>query len=175
MEINKIDNLVELRDLAISNGMDINGKLIKYLNNEIKTNLKMETTLKASELRIGNFVKEEKRQDTYLCILSLGIGGEGRSGICVSQFPDTGESWKNAELSFIGIPLTEEWLVRLGFDKYSQLRREEFMLDYFDGKIIINAYSSDDNEGAISTNIKHVHQLQNLYFALTGEELTIKQ
>jgi hypothetical protein len=24
-------------------------------------------------------------------------------------------------------------------------------------------------------SIKHVHQLQNLYFALTGEELTLKQ
>ncbi len=27
----------------------------------------------------------------------------------------------------------------------------------------------------IWVNIKHVHQLQNLYFALTGKELTIKE
>ena len=29
-------------------------------------------------------------------------------------------------------------------------------------------------EGEVSVNIKHVHQLQNLYFALTGEELILE-
>jgi len=30
------------------------------------------------------------------------------------------------------------------------------------------------NDFCLSTNIKYVHELQNLYFALTGERLTIK-
>lgn len=29
-------------------------------------------------------------------------------------------------------------------------------------------------DGTFAAEIKHVHQLQNLYFALTGEELTLK-
>ena len=32
-----------------------------------------------------------------------------------------------------------------------------------------------ENDSTYLRDIKYVHQLQNLYFALTGEELTIKQ
>ena len=39
-------------------------------------------------------------------------------------------------------------------------------------------FDNDDSESFEiedkNINIKYVHQLQNLYFALTGEELTIK-
>lgn len=72
------------------------------------------------------------------------------------------------------IPLTEEWLVRMGFEKYS---------DGGELKGIDCFYCKGKLKGAISLpnfmfngfiQIKHVHQLQNLYFALTGEELTIK-
>lgn len=48
-------------------------------------------------------------------------------------------------------------------------------------RILVNWYSTKIYDGGSSEmyepfiKIKFVHQLQNLYFALTGEELTIKE
>ena len=80
----------------------------------------------------------------------------------------------------IPIPLTKEWLVKFGFD---------FSIDtwYLKGVAIWETECCDakGNEeigffyelrdvGMMDMNIKYVHQLQNLYFALTGQELKIK-
>ena len=74
------------------------------------------------------------------------------------------------------IPLTEEWLLKFGFDRHHK--------DYFNNVILLKEigewdlklYPQGEVSSAIPMNIKikSVHQLQNLYFALTGEELTIK-
>jgi len=76
------------------------------------------------------------------------------------------------------IPLTEEWLLKFGFkqDSYSYIKGVH-------QKIFSGLMKFDFNEtlkdwefsvGYITdiTRILYVHQLQNLYFALTGEELT---
>jgi hypothetical protein len=66
------------------------------------------------------------------------------------------------------IPLTEEWLLKFGFKKKVGNRFESDLLSqdiYFgNGYYIAN----------VLPELKHVHQLQNLYFVLTGEELQIK-
>jgi hypothetical protein len=75
------------------------------------------------------------------------------------------------------IPLTEEWLLKFGFEKQID--------DYY---YFYGYYASFDadlpmwfgQEGCcqketIKENIKYVHQLQNLWFGLTGEELTITE
>jgi hypothetical protein len=62
------------------------------------------------------------------------------------------------------IPLTEEWLLRLGFNGWD---KGNFTMVLSNGNFIEFGY-------VIAKNIKHVHQLQNLYFALTNEELTIQ-
>jgi len=66
------------------------------------------------------------------------------------------------------IPLTEEWLLKLGFKKYSssQWDRENFWNIEFKRH---GCYWCNQLE----IHINSVHQLQNLYFALTGEELTV--
>lgn len=84
------------------------------------------------------------------------------------------------------IPLTEEWLVRFGFERYKDYN--EFIKEYgnkcdfilFDHKTPV-AQANDIKENQYYYwfhktihIIQYVHQLQNLYFALTGEELTIK-
>jgi len=77
------------------------------------------------------------------------------------------------------IPLTEEWLVKFGFEIVSgfatkstercqfqvgMITEEKWQIEFAIGMILVwNIF-----------NIEYVHQLQNLYFALTGEELTIK-
>ena len=85
------------------------------------------------------------------------------------------------------IPLTEEWLVKLGFEKRKD-KTPKIALDivcvwnkkqfffFYESKnnfIAIDFLNSDDF-GTKTTEIHYVHQLQNLYFGLTGEELTIK-
>lgn len=80
------------------------------------------------------------------------------------------------------IPLTEEWLIKFGFKKgyntyYSYLEIWDSLY------IVISKYnaiyiseSSDINGQALQVgNFEYVHQLQNLYFTLTGKDLELKQ
>lgn len=83
------------------------------------------------------------------------------------------------------LPLTEGWLKRLGFDQFGKYSiwnkqwRKEWMLSaqkhpsLKDGFVVF----IEDNESAAppSVPIMFVHQLQNLYFSLAGEELIIKE
>lgn len=66
--------------------------------------------------------------------------------------------------SYSLIPLTEEWLIKFGFERWNDVYNFYHKLN---GVEIENGniYVGHGNE------IKYVHQLQNLYFALTGEEL----
>lgn len=69
------------------------------------------------------------------------------------------------------IQLTEEWLLKLRFVKHHKYGY--FYIDSFIVDLDMNGqfYMCDID---IHIVLKHVHQLQNLYFALTGEELTFK-
>ena len=72
------------------------------------------------------------------------------------------------ELDYITpIPLTEEWLLKFGFKQNKKYKYWEF------GKFIIDQnFTLCDID--IKVTIKYLHQLQNLYFALTEKELEIK-
>ncbi len=77
------------------------------------------------------------------------------------------------------IPLTEQWLIDFGFVKISDQDGTVHYMDFpypIEGVDIfyqggdsweMNIYKVD-----FSLNIDYVHQLQNLYFALCGKELT---
>jgi hypothetical protein len=74
------------------------------------------------------------------------------------------------------IPLTEEWLLKFGFslDEGITIRVSEFNWFSLSNLNIGYFYSVNGGEYLIGKPIKYVHQLQNLYFALTGNELTLK-
>lgn len=72
---------------------------------------------------------------------------------------------------YFPIPLTEEWLEKLGFEKVDNAWINSIAL-YFDSEEY--AYNASYFEYDNLIVIKHVHQLQNLYFALTREELKYK-
>lgn len=71
------------------------------------------------------------------------------------------------------IPLTEEWLLKFGFE----LKYGCFLLSTNRGTILIEEdlaqISSVISHDGFMSPCKYVHQLQNLYFALTGSELTV--
>jgi len=110
----------------------------------------------ANELRIGNLILDEEFDIIYTVDLDF--------------FHDlVSGGFLMADL--IPIPLTNEWLVKFGFEKnetYTYLKKNKFIIDLNEN--MSNYYLCDID---IRVDIKHVHQLQNLYFALTGEELKI--
>jgi hypothetical protein len=138
--------------------------------------------LQPSELRIGNSLIDK-------------ISGEL---LIVSELSETGFTAKVADRSKYPlpdgwqaepIPLNEEWLIKFGFVvdkgvyKVGIYQGQEYIRARIDHKEMQNCTIEWDNfrkecylefEGCKnSCSIRHVHQLQNLYFSLTGEELTI--
>ena len=80
------------------------------------------------------------------------------------------------ELLVKPIPLTEEWLLKFGFKKDTMSFWGGWLSPSFDlgSQLRIRTYSEDTYQMR-EVRLKHVHQLQNLYFALTGEELIIHE
>ena len=110
--------------------------------------------MKENELRIGNLVR--------------GFDGEVFTWSLNSFFMLKDSGVDLNEYLKEPIPLTEEWLVKFGFKTDNNV---EFYCE--------SGYDWALNFGelefrALNIVIKNVHQLQNLYFTLTGEELTIK-
>jgi len=130
----------------------------------MKGQAKKERDMKASDLRIGNLVNDQNGN----LLKVIGLTTESKSLYVVdrSKFP-LPKGWKDEP-----IPLTEEWLKRFGFENTSS-----FGTEYYDkGKLVICQEDGLDYiEDLTNVNIKHVHQLQNLYHALTGEELKINE
>jgi hypothetical protein len=79
--------------------------------------------------------------------------------------------------SYNPIQLTIEWLIKFGFEH--ELNQYENHFVNPDNSWLIFEFDTDEKKwycsnGRTIANLEYVHQLQNLYFALTGEELTIK-
>ena len=118
--------------------------------------------MKNTELRIGNWV-EIKDQEVKTYAQIEGVGNLQHVA---------GQLYPIEELE--PIPLTEEWLERFGFnfDVNSGLyKKSGFEVEVFN--IGVEFYLGE--YGSWFLFVEHVHQLQNLYFALTGEELELKE
>jgi hypothetical protein len=115
--------------------------------------------MEANELRIGNWIND--------------IMG----GFCQITADDIA-NWEaiNAQ----PIPLTPEILEKSGFqwevsDHKPQCEKNGVLFFlYEDGSIGVGGWVYSDYIEIGNANARYLHQLQNLYFALTGEELEIK-
>jgi hypothetical protein len=125
--------------------------------------------MKASELRIGNYVKFDNHEDEYYKV----------SGCDISELSD-----ELIDLNASPIQLTEEWLLMFGFIRhhYDYANDVIYIKNIADNEID-NAefewgvYPNELGSGIQIKNrksLKYVHQLQNLYWCLCGEELTFK-
>lgn len=118
--------------------------------------------MKASELRIGNLLRFS-----------------GEPVAINAGFIHDCDYWnKNPErqdaVSFENvepIPLTDEWLEKFGFNKFPN--QNKYDMDKFWACKLSNGNEWHFED--LECIVKYVHQLQNLYFALTGEELIIKE
>lgn len=125
--------------------------------------------MEANELRIGNYLYPFKDQaHKVVGIVGNLIGLEFEFNMVIQ------DDIKNIE----PIPLTEEWLIKFGFRPnkhgyiFDTFRVKNLVTGFFYGYIPV--FLDGEEEDIEDVQIKYVHQLQNLYFALTGKELTIK-
>jgi hypothetical protein len=114
--------------------------------------------MKANELRIGNYV-----YDTLGKVNKIDL--EAITYIV-----------KEPHNQVKPIPLTEEWLLKFGAtEKYKSVsNRWSFGVFSLDDPEDENGNLRNEFYYDSTLNVKYVHQLQNLYFALTQEELIFK-
>jgi len=118
--------------------------------------------MEATELRIGNYYKSEAIQ---IITRDKPILYRYEEIILMTKSILL-KYLKDGSYEFSPIPLTEEWLLRFGFDKKDRVINGNFNIGvlYYNGGIDYFEFDV--------THIKHVHSLQNLYFSLTQKELT---
>ena len=129
--------------------------------------------MKASELRIGNLVA--KFDGTVLEVDSIDRNGFFASLPKNIVFDNVPILQKDIVNSMLPIPLTEEWLLKFGFEKTENFWiNKEPLLRYAISSLGLICSIGDNDMGFVYNSILYVHQLQNLYFELTGKELECK-
>jgi hypothetical protein len=118
--------------------------------------------MQASELRIGNYYNEfgNFRKVSWNTIKELETPSS------------TDQYWCKK------IPITEEWLLKFGFKKHLDTIYQHWSnqtgIFQISTRLPKGSYGIWCGSGTMGC-FEYVHQLQNIFFALTGEELTIKE
>jgi len=124
--------------------------------------------MEINELRIGNYVWDNYSGEMIVAGINL-------NNIFIRKNKNTPSG--EIEIKFIKpIPLTEECLIKFGFKQWGTYKHL-WKIKNIHGFTIIKESENEYflNEYPyyrfINNPMKYVHQLQNLYFALTGKEL----
>lgn len=126
--------------------------------------------MEANELRINNYYELK--------------GSVLDGGICqlknLNDFIHIGNLIKNDLVK--PIPLTEEWLLKFGFEKnFENLieilinKNQSLHFDKTDNCMSLYIPINHEFIYLVFKHIKYVHQLQNLFYSICGTELEIKQ
>ena len=145
--------------------------------------------IEQKELRIGNYVQfyrkieDQDLSQASICSIFETDGDyyvKFEDGFCV-----------NTERGIKPISLSEELILKCGFTIHDNTQSDkEYIKKYSSGRTVLNynlvitkSCYKDSGEyrivvvGRVSDceicNIKYLHQLQNIYFALTGKELMV--
>lgn len=124
------------------------------------------------EFRCGNYVEHDGR------VFQIDSIAEVFPTLNTDEFGIGVVDWNNIS----PIPLTEEWLINFGAVKLETEHTPNYFLLQFEIEDLtsIPELNSDfivrkryNNENSLFIcEIKYAHQLQNLFFSLTGNELT---
>ena len=135
--------------------------------------------MKITDLRIGNFIS-----------INFGNRDDGKvitvDGVSDCEIYNEEHGYSPCN-EFNPIPLTEQWLLDLGLEKYTGrygVYYKHYALDGFRVWLPRDIYGWGYTVGRkdfetgdtywVKNEVRYVHQLQNLYFALTQEELILK-
>lgn len=124
--------------------------------------------MKASELRIGNLLQDKEGNIYKVTTLDEDHSAERTIMAWNIKNPAYGKD----DDSLMPIELTEEWLVKFEFENDEITWSNGSIMLSGDGACWFKHFNTGNKLGI---DVKYVHQLQNLYFALTGTELTVKQ
>lgn len=130
------------------------------------------------ELRIGNLVQYNPLSvDKGTKIEPIKIRSVGVDPIMYDTYIelDTPFDIRFSEEDISPIPLTPEWLERLGFEKRLPHEGEDFTHWHYNGFEVWQHNEGFCHDFHFGGDVKYVHQLQNLFFALTGDELKPKE
>lgn len=122
--------------------------------------------MEARELRLNNIIS--------YCGVPVRVSNLGNNGF--ETIRGNGLLYGDSDVEkYKAIPLTEEILLKSGFKEHlTGLNRSVFTKDYINLEFCIGGMMCYYGTMILKIVIKSVHQLQNLYFALTGKELEIK-
>lgn len=126
--------------------------------------------MRVGELRIGNKICLYKGEG-----LTGTVSGIHSDGVIICS--DAAGGWSIEDIE--GTPLTEEWLKKFGFTVVAAPSAYGYDCNKVSKNYILRGAWNGKNYFALEIlndghhkKIEFVHQLQNLYFALTGEELS---
>jgi hypothetical protein len=127
--------------------------------------------MEVNELRVGNLVRANciyegqvktfKRLNETLDVLFFSDGNKWETGEFLSDCDP--------------VELTEEWLTNLGFEETYNGLFDKIPSRGFHYSTKTNRVTTTKYNQWLEIEIKYVHQLQNLYFALRGEELQLNK
>ena len=133
--------------------------------------------MKATELRVGNIVtKESYDQGEKTFSREYKVRGNDLADLEIDGYIDHNDERLEPT------PLTEDWLLRFGFEDwgidYSNEGEQYVLHNVIDGTSNFEVsvvgerfYPRIDEDACCWYKFEYVHQLQNLYFALTNTEL----
>ncbi|HCD9234524.1 hypothetical protein [Elizabethkingia meningoseptica] len=113
--------------------------------------------MEIQELRLGNYVQYEMNS-FHIAVESIELVNNLVNATDIEYLKP--------------ISLTDEWLIKLGFEKSDSSsncmkKTNGYKFDFAGGEVLYL-------DSVRLKHIKYIHQLQNLYFALGGEELQIQ-
>jgi len=127
--------------------------------------------MEAKDLRIGNLIQltedwYKEHPNLYNTQKVIIVNDISAEHLADDIYYIAGYNTEDVE----GIPLTEEWLEKLGFEK--DAKGFWFVMgQFYEIRKIFNTFSYQGNLNY--EPIKYVHQLQNMFYAMTGAELVL--
>lgn len=119
--------------------------------------------MKGTDLRIGNLIEIDNQIVT--------VGGVIVGSVLVLTNKESAIFDCIPITNVKPIPLTEEWLLKFGYEKYYYYYDNKADFRIRKSKNHYIAYFSFNDINYTLCELKHIHHLQNLYHSLTGKEL----
>jgi hypothetical protein len=135
--------------------------------------------MKAQELRLGNLIQDTIHPERQCKVFRLTSGNDFNITYQYDKSKELSYSKENID-ALQPIPLTKEWLIMAGLSKVKSFD-DSWLIGNFrlePSSLCLHGYGFririSLTESVWLNDVDYVHQFQNLYFALTGTELTFK-